>query len=60
MVRPGWPQVAQGGCARPREALPGPTDARPPAGNMLGDEGCEQLQEALQSFDMAGVLASLR
>ncbi|XP_049627536.1 ran GTPase-activating protein 1 [Suncus etruscus] len=28
-------------------------------GNMLGDEGCEQLQEVLQSFDMAGVLASL-
>ncbi|MXQ92417.1 hypothetical protein E5288_WYG001005 [Bos mutus] len=29
------------------------------AGNMLGEEGCEQLQEVLEGFNMAAVLASL-
>ncbi|XP_060269566.1 ran GTPase-activating protein 1 isoform X2 [Ovis aries] len=28
-------------------------------GNMLGEEGCEQLQEVLEGFNMAAVLASL-
>lgn len=27
---------------------------------MLGEEGCEQLQEVLEGFNMAAVLASLR
>lgn len=30
------------------------------SGNALGEEGCEQLQEVLDSFNMAKVLASLR
>lgn len=32
----------------------------PGLGNALGEEGCEQLQEVLDSFNMAKVLASLR
>lgn len=32
----------------------------PGSGNALGEEGCEQLQEVLDSFNMAKVLASLR
>lgn len=29
-------------------------------GNYFGEEGCEQLQEILESFNMADVLGSLR
>ena len=41
---------------------PRPDPLFPPlrAGNTLGEEGCEQLQEVLDGFNMARVLASLR
>lgn len=41
---------------------PRPDPLFPPlrAGNTLGEEGCEQLQEVLDGFNMAKVLASLR
>lgn len=41
---------------------PRPDPLFPPlrAGNNLGEEGCEQLQEVLDGFNMAKVLASLR
>lgn len=41
-------------------ARPEPPFPPPRAGNTLGEEGCEQLQEVLDGFSMATVLASLR
>lgn len=53
-----WPQHRPAGGSDPDPGflfLPAPR-----AGNALGEEGCEQLQEVLDSFHMAQVLASLR
>lgn len=53
-----------GGLAQVCLAGPGPRPdplfPPPRAGNTLGEEGCEQLQEVLDGFNMAKVLASLR
>lgn len=53
-------QACQVGRAALLTFLPPVPASRPRAGNILGEEGCEQLQEVLDGFSMAKVLASLR